>query len=92
MFMVAVLQFASEAKDENHRKQNETDDNVTGVQTDQRIVSRPKQIGAERQPILVDQFMPFKASVDEEAETHGRGDSPPDVKAYHRAFLQVFLR
>ena len=35
MLMVAVLQFACEAKDKDHRKKNETNDDVTGVQTNQ---------------------------------------------------------
>ena len=58
---------------EDDAEHDQADGDVEGVQADQRVVGRAEQVRGDRQPVLVDQPVPFLASaVQEQTAEHDR--------------------
>src|SRR5271154_3177719 len=62
------------------------------MQTDQRVVRGAKEVGADSQPIVIDQLMPFEPSAAEKDRAQNHGERPPQAEGPHRAFLQGAFR
>ena len=58
---VFLHEHAGESEDKHSEQHRQADDDVGRVQSDERIERRPKEIGADRQPVLIDQLVPLDA-------------------------------
>src|ERR1700678_4274619 len=77
LFRVLTLKLPGQRKDEHDRKHRQADNYVTRVQTDQRVERGAKQVGADGQPIVINQLLPFEAGADEKDCAQSHGESPP---------------
>src|SRR6266851_7365241 len=50
---------ATKSEDRNGQEHDETCGNVKPVQADKRVIGCPEQVGGDRQPVFVDQSVPF---------------------------------
>ena len=56
---VGLAHAAAQGEHESESQHDQADDNVRRVQTDQRVESSAKEIGADGKTILVDELVPF---------------------------------
>src|SRR5882724_12283417 len=78
-FDVAGLLHSHTATKSEHRNGQEHDEacgDVKCVQPDQRVICCSEQVGRDRQPVFVDQPVPFLGCAIEEQATKGNGKHP----------------
>ena len=83
-----TLKLPSEGKDQHDRKHGQADDDVACMQADQRVERGAKEVGADGQPIVIDQLIPFEPGAAEKDRAQNYGERPPQAEGPHRAFLQ----
>ena len=64
----------SEHRDD--REHDQTCGDVKGMQADQRVIGCSEQVGRDRQPVFVDQPVPFLRRAVEEQTTKRNGEQP----------------
>src|SRR3954465_15654079 len=72
---------ATQSKDRDRHEHDETCGDVKRVQPDKRVICCPEQVGRDRQPVLVDQPMPFLRRAIEEQSTKRNGEQPESKKS-----------
>src|SRR5580704_4000682 len=65
-FGVFFAYVAGDGENEHQQQGAQTDNHVRSMQADQRVERSAEEIGADGQPILVDQLVPLHACSDEE--------------------------
>src|SRR5271156_449917 len=60
LFRVLTFQLPGKGKDQHQRKHGESNDHVARMQTNQGVVRSAEKIGADGQPIVINQLLPFK--------------------------------
>jgi hypothetical protein len=88
MFVVTGPNVASETPDQDDGKKDSTNEHVAGMQADERVEGRPKQVGADREPILVNQLDPLGNRPNQESNPAGERDKPPEMKSSQRTLFQ----
>jgi hypothetical protein len=71
---------AKERENGDRRKSKQTDGYVKCVQTDKGVVSRPEQVGLDRQSLFIDQVVPFASGAGEENGSKGERKQPRQAK------------
>src|SRR5262249_33638792 len=79
---------AGEGEDRHDRHEDEADDDVEGVQADERVVRRSEQVRGDREPVFVDQSVPFLPGAVEEETTQKEGHQPQAHERAARAALE----
>src|SRR5271165_3851009 len=79
-------------KGQYQKNQDQADNNVAGVQTDQRIESRSEQIRADREMILVNELVPLNCGIDQKTDAQKSRDQPPEVKKASDPFMKIPFR
>src|SRR5262249_12026988 len=79
-----------QAEKQHDTQHYQTCGDVKGVQTNQRVVGRSKEIGRDGQPVFVNKPMPFLTSAKQKEAAQYKGEQPPREKsAALTAFKQL---
>src|ERR1700690_428004 len=67
---------ATKSENRNGREHDQTCGDVKRMQADQRVICRSEKIGRDRQPVFVDQAVPFLRGAIKEQSTQRNGQDP----------------
>src|SRR5882762_1213504 len=67
---------ATKSEHRNGQEHDETCGDVKRVQADKRVICCPEQVGRDRQPVFIDQSVPFLRRAKEEQSTQRNGEQP----------------
>src|SRR3954466_6908783 len=94
-FDVTGLLHSHAAPQSEHRDRHEHDEtcgDMKSVQPDQRVICCPEQVGRDRQPVFVDQSVPFLRGAIEEQSTERNGEQPQSEECKFNAPCQTLRR
>ena len=80
---------ATKSEHRNGQKHDETCGDVKPVQADKRVICCPEQVGRDRQPVFVDQSVPFLRCAIEEQSTQGNSEQPESKECESNAACQT---
>src|SRR6266436_1447447 len=76
---------ATKSEHRNGQEHDETCGDVKRVQADKRVICCPEQVGRDRQPVFVDQSMPFLRCAVEERTAQRNGEQPESKESKSNA-------
>src|ERR1700690_180382 len=79
---------ATKSEQRNRREHDETCGDVKRVQPDEGVICCPEQVGRDRQPVFVDQPVPFLRCAVEEQATECNGEQPESKECKPNAACQ----
>src|SRR5882762_9979458 len=80
---------ATKSEHRNGQEHDETCGDVKPVQADKRVICCPEQVGRDRQPVFVDQSVPFLRCAIEEQSTQGNSEQPESKECESNAACQT---
>src|SRR5271163_3543788 len=80
---------ATQSEHRNGYEHDKTCSDVKRVQADKRVICRPEQVGRDRQPVFVDQSMPFLRCAIEEQSAQCNGEQPESKESESNAARQT---
>src|SRR5712691_8617910 len=83
---------ATKSEHRNRHEHDETCGDVKRVQPDKRVICCPELVGRDRQPVFVDQPVPFLRGSIEEQTTQCNGEQPESKECKSNAACQTLRR
>ena len=77
---VLLLNFTEESQKQNSDQTYDANSDVKGVKTYKGVVRGAKEIGTDRETLVVDKMMPFAAGCNEKNRTEEQGEEPPEAE------------
>src|SRR4029077_20009414 len=81
---------AGKREDRDHDEHDHSCRDVECVQTDERVIGCPEEVGGDRQPVLVDQPVPFLSGPEKKQTTQQNREGPQAKECAAFALLEEF--